>query len=89
MIRQLIVTTILLAAVIASSVAVIYQRHVGRQLFVELQQTQQVRDRANVEWSRLQLEQAWLADASRIERIARERLDMQSPQQHKVLVLEQ
>jgi cell division protein FtsL len=46
------------------------------------------RDAFIAEWSRLQLEQAWLADASHIESKARERLGMQAPEDTVILVIE-
>ncbi|QOC24153.1 cell division protein FtsL [Wenzhouxiangella sp. AB-CW3] len=77
---------ILLAALLASAVGVVAMRHEARQQFVALQQAEAARDEQQVEWSRLQLEQAWLAESGRIERAARERLDMQSPDHVGVLV---
>ncbi|QKK03997.1 MAG: cell division protein FtsL [Pseudomonadota bacterium] len=77
---------LLLAAVLASAVAVIVLRHESRLLFVALQEAEQQRDAARVEWSRLQLEQAWLAEAGRVEREAREALDMRVPEQIRLLV---
>ncbi len=44
------------------------------------------RDAISVEWSRLQLEQAWLAETGRVEREARERLEMRRPAQVGILV---
>lgn len=76
----------LLAAVVASAVGLVALRHESRQLFVALQTAESERDQANVEWSRLQLEQAWLGDASRIEQAAREKLDMKSPEETRVIV---
>ena len=45
------------------------------------------RDDYIAEWSRLQLEQAWLADASHVENEARERLRMQTPPEARILVI--
>lgn len=77
---------VLLVAVVVSAVGVVVLRHESRQLFIALQSAESERDQANVEWSRLQLEQAWLGDASRIERAARERLNMKSPEETRVIV---
>jgi len=84
-IRWLVFITLLLA-LLATALSVVALRHESRQLFVQLQQASAERDQANVEWSRLQLEQAWLADASRIERSAREDLDMESPDRTRIIV---
>lgn len=78
--------TVLVAALLATAIGVVLMRHESRQLFVALQETEEARDTARVEWSRLQLEQAWLADAGRIERQAREEMDMISPEDIRILV---
>jgi len=44
------------------------------------------RDAAMAEWSRLQIEQAYLADAGRVESEARERLGMREPEKPLILV---
>lgn len=85
MIRWLLLL-VLTAAVLASAIAVVVLRHESRQLFVSLQQAEAERDAARVEWSRLQLEQAWLGDAGRVESQAREQLDMASPEDVRILV---
>ena len=76
----------LVLAVLGSAVAVVAQRHESRQLFSALQRAEVERDEARVEWSRLQLEQAWLAEAGRIERRARDALGMERPEQIGILV---
>ncbi len=77
---------ILLVALLASAVGVVVMRHEARLQFVALQQTEEARDQARVEWSRLQLEQAWLAESGRIERHARETLEMRRPEGIRILV---
>lgn len=78
---------LLLAADIASALGVVYMRHESRRLAVNLGELQNARDEAVAEWSRLQLEQAWLADASQVERKAREQLDMKEPEATRILVV--
>ncbi len=77
---------LLLAAVVCSAVGVVTLRHESRQLFIALEAAAEERDAARTEWSRLQLEQAWLAEAGRIERQAIDDLDMRSPESSRVLV---
>lgn len=77
---------ILLTALLASAVGVVVTRHEARLQFVALQQAEDARDQSRVEWSRLQLEQAWLAEAGRIERHARDDLDMNRPEHVRILV---
>ncbi len=77
----------LLLAVIASALLVVNTRHQSRQLFLELEKLSLERDMANSEWSRLQLEQATLADAGRIEKIAVEKLGMKTPEDIRILIV--
>jgi cell division protein FtsL len=76
----------LVASLLASAIGVVAQRHESRELFAELQDAQAERDAARVEWSRLQLEQAWLAEAGRIERQARAQLGMDRPERVGILI---
>ena len=77
----------LLLAVIASALLVVDTRHQSRQLFLELEKLSLERDMANSEWSRLQLEQATLADAGRVEKIAYEKLGMKTPEDIRILIV--
>ena len=70
---------VLLLAVVASGIAVVWARHQDRAAFVQLSKLQNQRDALNVEFGRLELEQATLASPSRIEQIARGHLGMISP----------
>lgn len=75
----MLATGVLLLAVIASGIAVVWARQQDRVAFVELSQLQSRRDALNVEFGRLELEQATWASPSRIESIARGQLGMISP----------
>lgn len=79
---------ILLSMLLITAISVVALRHESRQLFVALQEAEAERDEIRIEWSRLQLEQAWLADSGRIERQAREQLNMRSPEDVGILVEE-
>lgn len=72
---------------LATALGVVWTRHESRALFVELQDLNAERDELNIEWGRLQLEQATWAEASRIERLARDELNMQTPAQDDVVVI--
>jgi cell division protein FtsL len=72
-------TGVLLLAVVASGVAVVWARHQDRAAFVQLTNLQNQRDALNVEFGRLELEQATWASPSRTEAIARGQLGMISP----------
>lgn len=77
---------VLVLALLVSAVSVVVLRHESRQLFGALQRAAADRDAASVEWGRLQLEQATLAETGRVEREARERLNMARPGQIAILV---
>ncbi|HEX5352636.1 MAG TPA: cell division protein FtsL [Rhodanobacteraceae bacterium] len=70
---------VLLLAVVASGIAVVWARHQDRIAFMQLSKLQNRRDALNVEFGRLELEQATWASPSRIEQIARGQLGMISP----------
>ncbi len=85
---RLLAILIVLTAVIVSALGVVYTRHDSRRAAVELGMLEDERDAYIAEWSRLQLEQAWLADASHIESKARDSLGMQTPENTVILVVE-
>ena len=85
---RLIIVLLALAAVVASALGAVYNRHESRRHAVQLGVLEAQRDEYIAEWSRLQLEQAWLADASNVESRARERLGMEPPAETRILVVE-
>ncbi|MGN2254497.1 cell division protein FtsL [Frateuria sp. GZRe12] len=70
---------ILLLAVLASAIGVVWTRHESRVLFVDLTRLQNQRDELNVEYGRLELEQATWAEPRRIDDEARSKLGMVTP----------
>ena len=70
---------LLLVVTIASGLGVVYARQKHRQLFIEINGLQRERDDLNIEFGRLQLEQATWAETNRIEQVARGQLGMVSP----------
>jgi cell division protein FtsL len=80
---------VLLLAVVASAIAVVWARHRGRTAFVHLTQLQNQRDALNVEYGRLELEQATWAAPGRIEQIARSQLGMIDPAPGQVELIRQ
>ena len=75
-----IALVLLLLAVLVSAVGVVWTRHESRVLFVELTRLQNERDDLNIEYGRLELEQATWAEPRRIDEDARSKLGMVSPQ---------
>ncbi|UCC56422.1 MAG: cell division protein FtsL [Gammaproteobacteria bacterium] len=78
---------LLAIAVIASSVAVVYAEHHGRKLFVELQSLGYEKDRMDVEWGQLQLEQSTLTTQGQVEHDARTRLGMIIPAPDRMVIV--
>lgn len=84
---QILVLIIVLVANVATALGVVYARHHSRHLAVEMGSMEKVRDDGMAEWSRLQLEQAWLTSAGRVEGKARNELRMIAPAQPHILVV--
>ena len=78
---------ILLGAVVASAIGVVYSIQESRELFVTLTKLGNERDDLNFEFGRLQLEQATWAENNRVEQIARGRLGMVSPTPSETVVI--
>ncbi len=77
--RAFFTLVVLLAGLVGSAIAVVDARQESRRLFVELNALEIARDELNVDFGRLQLEQATWAEPKRIEQIARDDLGMLSP----------
>ncbi|SFF30022.1 cell division protein FtsL [Dyella marensis] len=70
---------LLLGATLASAVGVVWTRHQSRVLFVELSRLQNQRDDLNIEYGKLELEQATWAEPRRVDSEARQKLGMLNP----------
>ncbi|PIE83468.1 MAG: cell division protein FtsL [Candidatus Contendobacter odensis] len=79
--------TLLAIATLGSGIAVVYTQHNNRQLFIQLQQLQAERDKLEIEWEVLQLEQSTLVTDILIEKKARTRLKMSAPDPAQVLYI--
>jgi cell division protein FtsL len=84
---KILILVIVLIADVSSALGVVYARHQSRLLAIELGSLEDAQDEGLAEWSRLQIEQGWLADASQIEKTARGVLQMQSPDKAEILVV--
>ena len=78
---------VLVLTIIVTCICVVYARHEGRKQFVELQALGYEKDRMDVEWGQLQLEQSTLTTQGRVESAARSRLDMISPAPDQMVIL--
>jgi len=84
---QILILILVLIANVSTALGVVHTRHQSRLLAVELASLEAQQDEGLAEWSRLQIEQGWLADASQIEKTARGVLQMQQPDETHILVV--
>lgn len=77
----------LLVTTIVSAIGVVYARQKHRQLFIEITALQRERDNLNIEFGRLQLEQATWAETNRIEQVATGKLGMVYPASKDIVVV--
>ena len=77
--RQRLIFAGLVVAVMASAIGSVYAKHESRKLFTELQELTIERDRLEVDWGKLQIEQSTWSTHARVEQLAREQMDMRSP----------
>ncbi|MCU7904627.1 MAG: cell division protein FtsL [Candidatus Thiodiazotropha sp. (ex Epidulcina cf. delphinae)] len=78
---------LLIAAVLASAVAVVYSKYLSRKHFAALQELHAEQERIAIEWGRLQLEESTLATHSEVEKRARDGLKMHLPAVSEVVVI--
>jgi cell division protein FtsL len=82
-----LILLILSVCVVGSAILLIYTKHDSRELHTVLQKIQQTKDTLHIEWTRLLLEQSTWASDIRVEKIAREKLDMLLPVPQQVVVI--
>ena len=82
-----VIVAVLVLASLVSAIGVVHARYRHRQLFIELSRLEKARDALNIEFSRLQLEQATWTESNRIDKVARERLGMKTPEPGDIVVL--
>ncbi|MDH3509644.1 MAG: cell division protein FtsL [Gammaproteobacteria bacterium] len=77
----------LMLLVMASAIACIYAKHESRKQFTELQRLIEERDRMEVDWGRLQIEQGTWSTYARVEQVAREKMNMRLPKAGQINLL--
>jgi len=82
------VALLLLGLVAATAMAVVLSHHHHRQAFIALTAAERERDAINVEFGRLQIEQATWSETNRIEQIAVGKLGMKFPEGDEVVVVQ-
>ena len=80
---------VLVVANVATALLVVRDRHEHRQAFMALSKLERARDELNIEFGRLQLEQATWAESNRVDQVARTRLGMVFPRTEDIVVLRQ
>jgi cell division protein FtsL len=75
----LLALPVLWLGTLASAAGVIYCKHRARDLFVELESLNVERDRLEMEWGQLQLEQSAWSTHAFVERVANTRLKLSIP----------
>ena len=78
---------LLVVANVATALLIVRDRHEHRQAFVALTKLERARDELNIEFGRLQLEQATWAESNRVDQVARSRLGMVFPRTEDIVVL--
>ena len=78
---------LLILANVATALLVVRDRHEHRQAFVALTRLERARDELNIEFGRLQLEQATWAESNRVDQVARSLLGMVFPRTEDIVVL--
>ena len=78
---------VLVLANVATALTLVRDRHEHRVQFIALTRLEKARDELNIEFGRLQLEQATWAESNRIDQVARTRLGMTFPRTEDIVVV--
>jgi cell division protein FtsL len=81
----LLIPLTLIVAIVVSALAVVRTKHENRGLVTELEGLRGERERLDMEWAQLQLEEATLANNNRVEHIARNQLGMTEPHDYVIV----
>ena len=80
--------TVLWVGLFASALGVVWSIHETRTLFIDLQGLHADRDRLDIEWSQLKIEQSAWATHGRVEQTARSGLNMVIPTPQEVQLVQ-
>jgi cell division protein FtsL len=76
------------AFVLVSAIGVIWSKHQSRTIFIELQRLQSERDRLDIEWGQLKIQQSYSATPGRVEQVANVDLKMVTPRPTEVRIVQ-
>ena len=82
-----ILVALVAIADVLSAIGIVFARHEHRQAFIEITRLEKARDDLNIEFGRLQLEQATWAESNRIDQVARTRLGMVFPETRDIVLV--
>jgi cell division protein FtsL len=82
-----LLTVVAAILLLVSSIAVIWSKHQSRATFVELQRLQAERDRLDIEWGQLKIQQSYSATPGRVEQVAFSDLKMVTPRPTEVRIV--
>ena len=85
--NRYVILAVLVIANVATALLVVRDRHEHRLAFIALNKLDKTRDELNIEFGRLQLEQATWAESNRVDQVARTRLGMVFPRTEDIVVL--
>jgi cell division protein FtsL len=85
--RTWALVAVLAIALVTSAIASVYAKHEARKLFTDLQALNAERDRLEVDWGKLQIEQSTWSTYGRVEQLAREQMNMYVPPPDQVSLL--
>ena len=85
--NRYVILAVLVVANVVTALLVVRDRHEHRLDFIALNKLDKARDELNIEFGRLQLEQATWAESNRVDQVARTRLGMVFPRTEDIVVL--
>ena len=84
---RFVLLAVLVLANVGTALTLVRDRHEHRLQFIALSKLEKARDELNIEFGRLQLEQATWAESNRVDQVARVRLGMLFPRTEDIVVL--
>ncbi len=81
------ILSLLLIALMASALAVIYCKNYSRSLFSEIERQERAIEQYGVEWGQMQLELSTLAEQNRVESIARRKHKLVMPSRGNIIYI--
>ena len=85
--RRWFLGAVMVLLVMISAIANVYAKHESRKSFTDLQVLTSERDRLEVEWGKLQIEQSTWSTYARVEQLARKQMHMRIPDPGQTMLL--